>query len=248
MASQLIAHRGLPYQFPENSLGGFAAAIRGGATWCETDVQLTADGVPLLFHDADTRRLCGGDGQITRRTLADLQRSGVYHPERFGARFRGTPLTTLRQLLQLLSQHPAVRLFLELKCESESTFGAERFVDITLSTLAAFHLADRVVPISFSEPLLRTVRAKSNLSIGWVTDHWRDRAAERLAEWRPDYLFIDRCLIDEHAPGLLAESPWQGPWQTVVYTVNDESTARQLLTRGYLWLETDRFDELNGRA
>ena len=48
---ELVAHRGYALHYPENTLIGIEAAIRAGARYVEVDVQLSADKVPVLFHD-----------------------------------------------------------------------------------------------------------------------------------------------------------------------------------------------------
>lgn len=55
----LQGHRGARGLKPENTLPAFEAALDAGATTVETDVHLTRDGVPVLFHDAQvSERLC----------------------------------------------------------------------------------------------------------------------------------------------------------------------------------------------
>lgn len=69
-----IAHRGLhgPGR-PENSLSAFrAAADRGYAI--ELDVQLSADGVAMAFHDARLDRMTDAEGPVDARCADDLAR------------------------------------------------------------------------------------------------------------------------------------------------------------------------------
>jgi len=68
-----VAHRGLWDKdgAPENSLAAFQAAIARGYG-IELDVQLSADGEAMVFHDDDLKRLTGVDGRICDRTAADL--------------------------------------------------------------------------------------------------------------------------------------------------------------------------------
>lgn len=68
-----IAHRGLwsPDGCPENSLGAFQAACAGGYN-IELDVQLTADGEAVVFHDATLARMTGGPGRVADHTADDL--------------------------------------------------------------------------------------------------------------------------------------------------------------------------------
>jgi glycerophosphoryl diester phosphodiesterase len=70
-----IAHRGLwsPDGAPENSLAAFQAACAHGYG-VELDVQLSADGEAIVFHDSDLARLTGAEGRLSDHTAADLCR------------------------------------------------------------------------------------------------------------------------------------------------------------------------------
>jgi glycerophosphoryl diester phosphodiesterase len=69
---KVIGHRGAAAYAPENTLDSFREARRRGATWVETDVKLTADGVPILMHDASLKRTTGIDRLVSRTKAADL--------------------------------------------------------------------------------------------------------------------------------------------------------------------------------
>lgn len=69
------AHRGYfdnETETPENSLAAFQAAVDAGYG-IELDVQLSSDGVAMVFHDADLMRMCGVEGKIWEYTCAELQ-------------------------------------------------------------------------------------------------------------------------------------------------------------------------------
>jgi glycerophosphoryl diester phosphodiesterase len=68
-----IAHRGLwsPGGAPENSLAAFQAACAAGYG-IELDVQLTADGHVVVFHDDQLERLTGATGRVRDHTAAEL--------------------------------------------------------------------------------------------------------------------------------------------------------------------------------
>ena len=68
-----IAHRGLwsPDGPPENSLGAFQAACAAGYS-IELDVQLSADGEAMVFHDEELKRMTGVAGRLSDRTAAEL--------------------------------------------------------------------------------------------------------------------------------------------------------------------------------
>ena len=72
---QYIAHRGFHdnrSECPENSLPAFERAIEMGYG-IELDVQLTKDGVPVVFHDWDLKRAAGVDRKIRDCTFEELQ-------------------------------------------------------------------------------------------------------------------------------------------------------------------------------
>lgn len=74
LTARPIAHRGLHdlnNRRWENTLSAFSAAIDGGYA-IECDVHLSADGVPVVFHDHDLKRLTGEDGFIWQRTAAEM--------------------------------------------------------------------------------------------------------------------------------------------------------------------------------
>jgi len=71
-----IAHRGLHDRSKgviENSRSAFAAAIERGYA-IETDVQLSSDGVPFIFHDDDFDRLTEATGRSDARPIAEVAR------------------------------------------------------------------------------------------------------------------------------------------------------------------------------
>nr|WP_314259898.1 glycerophosphodiester phosphodiesterase family protein [uncultured Devosia sp.] len=87
-----IAHRGLHDRAKgviENSASAFEAAIAGGFA-IECDVQLTADGVPVIFHDDDMKRLLGKDGLVADVQSADILAATLLdsaandRPQKFG--------------------------------------------------------------------------------------------------------------------------------------------------------------------
>lgn len=66
-----FAHRGARAHARENTLDAFALALRLGATGLESDVWLTADGIPVLDHDGVVR------AGLRRRAIATVPRSAL---------------------------------------------------------------------------------------------------------------------------------------------------------------------------
>ena len=71
-----IAHRGEPVEHVENTLEAIEAAVAAGADMVEIDVRLTADGVPVLLHDADLLRIWGRPQSMSDVDLGELRNLG----------------------------------------------------------------------------------------------------------------------------------------------------------------------------
>ncbi len=109
----IAGHRGDRADAPENTLPAFEAAFATGMEFVETDVQLTADGVPVLLHDPTVDRTTDGTGAIAELTLAQVQAldAGSW----FGPEFAGTRIPQLSEFLDLLAATPHRKALIELK-------------------------------------------------------------------------------------------------------------------------------------
>lgn len=103
------AHRGLwSKQIPENSMPAFALAVERGFG-IELDVQLSADGVIMVFHDANLKRMCGVNSRLSVNKAAVLKTLGL----------GGTAYTipTLEEVLTMVDGR--VPLLIEVKGEGK---------------------------------------------------------------------------------------------------------------------------------
>ena len=119
-----FAHRGLHGPaVPENSLTAFEAALAIGAG-IECDLRLTADGVPIVFHDRDARRLCGDPLICAAASLAEIGRLKLWKTDQ--------RVPVLAELLDLVDGR--VPLLLELKVERN----AARFAAACVAVLRGY--------------------------------------------------------------------------------------------------------------
>ena len=231
---ELIAHRGYARRFPENTLVAIAAAVAAGARYVEVDVQITRDGVPVLFHDDDCRRVCGHEGAIDQYDAATVATFSASLPSLFGERFRGNPVARLTDLAAFLGHNPAVTAFVEVKGRAAEVFGAAQAVALIHDALAAVRA--QTVLISFAVPVIAAARG-CFAQIGLVTSHYRDFAAPAIQALAPDYHFCDWQALPagplDPAGAALA-----------VYEVDDADVARDLEARGVRFVETFAVAEL----
>jgi glycerophosphoryl diester phosphodiesterase len=109
----IIAHRGASALAPENTLAAFRRAISDGAEGIEFDVQLAKDGVPVVFHDYNLKRIAKREGRVSDFTSKELQNldAGSWFDKDFSAE----RVPTLAELFEFLGDYKGV-LYVELKC------------------------------------------------------------------------------------------------------------------------------------
>ena len=73
----LIAHRGASRDAPENTMAAFRLAIQQGADGIELDLHASADGVPLVIHDATLDRTTNRSGAVATLAAEELHAAGV---------------------------------------------------------------------------------------------------------------------------------------------------------------------------
>lgn len=150
----ILGHRGASRRAPENTLPAFVAAMEDGADGVELDVHMTADGVPVVIHNARVDATTNGLGWVNDMTLAELKRldAGAHvSPD-----FAGTEIPTLEEVLALIGDHVLVNI--ELKAQVRDGTGLEYAVG---SLVKRMGLQDRVWVSSFKPYTLHTMRQVS---------------------------------------------------------------------------------------
>jgi glycerophosphoryl diester phosphodiesterase len=234
---EVIAHRGYASCYPENTLLAVEAAVAAGVRYIEVDVQLSADGIPVLAHDPGLRRTAGCGGRIAELTLARLRSVSVGERRRLGARFGHVPMATLAELLQQLAGWPHVTAFIEIKRESLARFGTDYTVARIMDVLGA--RPRHCVPISFDREAVRLARAWGAPQIGWVLRRCTARAVNAARDLAPAFLFCDVRGLPQGPQALP-----QGSWRWAVYEIGSAGEALALASRGVELVETFRSGEL----
>ena len=108
---KIVAHRGFSENYPENTLLAFQKALDAGADGIETDLRLSLDAQPVIFHDDDLKRITGIAKRPEELTLEELQAldAGSW----FDPRYSDKKIPSLDELLQLC--RAKTTLILEIK-------------------------------------------------------------------------------------------------------------------------------------
>ncbi len=208
----VIAHRGASWDERENTLPAFERAIALGADYAELDVQMSADGELVVFHDLDLDRLTPLRGPLRRRSYAELREVGV---------------PTLAEVVELTRR----RLPLMVELKSAHLYRRQGIVERVGRLLSP----DDVVLSFQRRALLEMRRVRRELR---VLQHVGFGASIRAAAayawgvgfWDPRV--TQRGILRARALGLA----------TTVYTVNDAERMRRLAALGVDGLFTDRPD------
>ena len=135
---RIFAHRGLTFQgdkkiVDENTINSFELALAAGADYLETDIQLTKDGVPVLFHDSDLTRLVGSKTKISALTLDELKQVKLTF---------GGIIPTLQEALE---RFPAAKFNLDFKTKGTESPG--------MAVIKSLGANGRVLISSFSDSI-----------------------------------------------------------------------------------------------
>ncbi|MBQ0720366.1 MAG: glycerophosphodiester phosphodiesterase [Gammaproteobacteria bacterium] len=228
--SRLVAHRGYQQKYPENTLLGYQQAIAAGALSIETDVLLSADKHPLLYHDPTLKRVSGCKGRVDSTTLAELIRTPAYEPRRLGQRFSEQYITPLSDLVELLKEHPQVTAYIEVKKEAVGFAGTSDTYKFVSQCLAP--VASQCIIISFDHDFMLFVRGQGWARCGVAIKRWKDLRSAKIAAIKPDTVFTHYRRIPAKA------DLKQLGFELVVYEIDEPALARKWLARGASKVET----------
>jgi glycerophosphoryl diester phosphodiesterase len=229
----LIAHRGASGHAPENTLAAFRKAVALGASFIETDLQLTRDSRLVAMHDATVNRTTNGQGAVHDLTLADLRKldAGSW----FGSEFAGERIPVLEEILEFAKKNDAV-FYLELK--AGGSWGGEHAL---VGALRESGEIARTVVISFDAGILAAARQiEPTLMTGLLYEGQIADPLDKAVEIGARQLAVRGDLV---TPWLLGEAR-RRDLQVVCWTVNQPAHMRLLIAAGVDGIMSDYPDRL----
>lgn len=223
----VIAHRGASAYAPENTMPAFELAVRQGADMLELDVQRSADGVLVIFHDDTTERWDGRRRLASSCTLAELLALDI----------GGAQVTTLAEVCAFARER-GVRLNVELKAAGFGLSVARMLRDAQIEEL--------VLISSFVETaLLEFAAASPHIPRAYLMGTESYRPDVRLREAWPFGALRRTGARAWHPAAQLPLLDWLVPrvrragYQINVWTVDDPPGMRRLLALGVDGIITD---------
>lgn len=229
-----IAHRGYASAYPENTLIALDAARKAGAAYVEVDIQLSADKIPVLFHDRDLMRLCYQNGAIHDYKISELEKFNVSNAEKFADKYANNKITTLQVFIDYLNAHLELNAFIELKRSMIEKFGAEQVIEIILPMFQG--MEEQICFISYNQSILKNIHDNSDYATGIVVDDWSEY--NDLAGWNFEWFFCSVEGLPEDDIELEIEP------KIAVFEVGNVGLAKHLLEKNIYHLETFRIKEM----
>jgi len=229
----VIAHRGASGNAPENTMAAFRKAVALGATFIETDLQLSRDARFVAIHDATLNRTTNGQGAVHDMTLAELRKldAGSW----FGSEFAGERIPTLEEILEFSKKNDVV-FYLELK--PAGSWGGEHAL---IGALRESREIPRAVVISFDASIVLSLRKiEPTLMTGLLYDGQVEKPIQKAVEIGARQLAVRGDLV---SPALLAEAR-KKDLQVVCWTVNHPAHMRMLIAAGVDGIMSDYPDRL----
>jgi len=221
----VTAHRGSSKAAPENTMAAISKAIEEGADWVEIDVQETADGEVVVFHDSDFMKLAGVDLKIWDATMADLKKIDI--GSWFAPEFEDERVPTLDDVLNECKGKIGVNI--ELKY-----YGHDEKLEQRVAEIVEAH--DMVSDVVFMTLKIDAVKKMKSIRPNWTVGLLMSVSAGNLKNIDADFLavnasFANRSFIRAaHADGR----------EVHVWTVNDAPTMSTMIGRGVDSLITDK--------
>ena len=242
---QVFGHRGGLALGPENTMLAFARGLAAGADGFECDVRLSADGVPVVIHDATLDRTTSATGPVGAMTAVEL--AGVDATCRFEPASPGWAVPRpegVPALADVLTRFPEARLIIEIKDEDpvlgELAADLVRRLDaVQRVCLGSFHQAvlDRVrsaapeltTSASSREARALLLRARVRWP-GWTAPRFRALQVPQARGW-----------LRVVTPSFVRRAHREGA-SVHVWTVNQPEHIRTLLAMGVDGIISDRPD------
>ncbi|MEV4755139.1 glycerophosphodiester phosphodiesterase [Micromonospora sp. NPDC049559] len=228
-----FAHRGGAARGDENTAEAFTRAVELGYRYVETDVHSTADGVPVVFHDATLERVTGSRGRIADLRWADL------------ASVRVGGAAAIPRLEEVLGDWPQVRFNVDVKADSA--------IDAAVRVVERTGAGERVLLASFSDARLARLRTLAGPKVA-TSLGMRGVARLRMASLTGRRITLPPSVVAAQVPVRYGRVPvvdrrfvryaHRLGLQVHVWTIDEPAEMHELLDLGVDGIMTDHVDVL----
>lgn len=223
--TQVSAHRGNSSMAPENTMPAFQSAIEQRADYIELDVQQTKDGVIVVAHDPNLKRISGKNiniWEVTYDEIKDIDVGSWFHSD-----FSYVRLSTLEEVIK--ETKGKIKLNIELKPSGHEVDFEKSVVDI----IKRYRVEDDCVVASMNYDCLKRVKEyEPNIKTVYITTvaYGSLLALEYADVYSIEATFVTSNLVNDiHRQGKEIYS----------WTVNNESSVQKMIDLGVDNIVTD---------
>ncbi|MFF2480294.1 glycerophosphodiester phosphodiesterase family protein [Paenibacillus sp. NPDC058071] len=208
----ISAHRGDAESAPENSLPSITAAAEKGIQSVELDVQLTKDGVAVLHHDFNLKRMAGTAARVSELNYSELSKLPIGENEHLEPVY----IPTLAEAL--VEAQGRTKLLLDLKPYGPS----EELVKEVVAQVKGLGMEQEVYIQSFDSATLRQIRDLApEIKIGQILFF----AFGDLTTLDVDFYTVETMMLTDQ----LVERAHTAGREIWVWTVNSKRNMKEVL-------------------
>ena len=217
----IIAHRGISFDLPENSLSAFNASWAVGVDGIEGDFHLTRDGSIVCIHDDNTSRVCNKNLVICNSTLQELKELNLQCE---GKNHLNIKIPTLTEVLKTVPS--GKKIFIEIKC------GVEILSPLIKELSRSKINSTQVVIISFDRQVVKELKEmapeyKALLLYSYEEGREVSSLINEMFDIKADGIGTDNELSKEFVEKVIISGLEYHSW-----TIDNADTANQLISWG----------------
>jgi glycerophosphoryl diester phosphodiesterase len=217
----IIAHRGISFDLPENSLSAFNASWAVGVDGIEGDFHLTRDGSIVCIHDDNTSRVCNKNLVICNSTLQELKELNLQCE---GKDHLNIKIPTLTEVLKTVPS--GKKIFIEIKC------GVEILSPLIKELSRSKINSNQVVIISFDSQVVKELKEmapeyKALLLYSYKEGREVSSLINEMFDIKADGIGTDNELSKEFVEKVIISGLEYHSW-----TIDNADTANQLISWG----------------
>lgn len=229
--AEIIAHRGQSADAPENTIAAIELAIDQGVDAIEIDVRETLDKVPVLFHDATTKRTTNDRRARYINTLTLEQLKLLDAGFWFSPVFTNERVPTLEEALEVIDGRTTI--FLELKDKSEDL--EQNVIDLLIS----YDMFDQTIILSFSnQQLIRIKEINSDTQTLLLLNSFFGRHEDIIDAFYADHYGLSLSFYEDNES--FVDLAHQKGKKVFVWTVNDENDLKRVVDSDVDGIITDQ--------
>lgn len=222
---KIIGHRGSSKRAPENTISSILYAAEDKADYAELDVQETKDGVVVLMHDKDLKRVAKVEKNTSEILYNDVKKIDL--GSIYSKKFKGERIPTLDEVMK--ASKGKIKLDIEIKNYQDDTELVKKVVQIIKEN----NSEDECLVCSFDYlALVKVKKLGPKIRTGYITNLSKK---DNLNLQYADYYSICYPKVDKK----LVEKLHRNNKKVHVWTVNNVEDAKRLIQMGVDDIITD---------